>query len=838
MHEQFGRYILLERIAIGGMAEIFKAKAPGLGGFEKILAIKRLHPRYSQDVDFIDMLIDEARITVQLNHSNIGQIFDLSKVEEDYFIAMEFIDGRDLYRVQKRLRDANQRMPLDAAAFIAMEACSGLDHAHRKRDSRNRPLRIVHRDVSPQNILASFEGDVKVVDFGIAKAQFRAYETEAGIIKGKFYYMSPEQARGESVDHRTDIFSLGIVLYEMVTGELLYKDDDDITLLSRVRRAEIEPAGRFRPELPDDFERIIMKALSRDREDRYPSAQHMQRDLAKYLRRSHSTFNKSRLGALMQQTFHEEFEGLDEGSLDSLRERSEFMEDEGSLISEIHFLDEPELTEQSDGTPSSDLMELPSDEFLLLDDSSEDFGGLRLPPLAATPVSARPPGQDRKLIEEDDFLDSAPTQAFDNALDNGDMGPGPNSLPPFQDDFKEPAVPVRGKPTVPIQASDSLGSESVMARRLRQNQNSGNEARFDHNATAMLSEDELPREPSVDIKPLLRRSRRHGVGPEIAAPSTIEGARVSAQKMKEWFGLGVGIVLVIALSMTVTSLLISDNKDEKTVGTSNALSEGTKATTGSAKNTATLAIRSEPSGAKVQVDGRWAFETTPTRVEVPIGRTVRIRIQQERYKREEREVLLRAGDVKELMVRLERLYGTLTVESSPSGATVYVDGNHLGRTPQTLSKLPLDRPTPLRLVKTGFRDYETLVKWPADESMLNKTIQAKLEPRRLDPPVKKKRASRAKTKKKRRRSSSRRGRSAPSARSSSSSKGFIKVIVKPWGQVFIDGRLVSEEGRLFNHPLAVGRHEVWACIRADRRECTPRRTVYLESGKSELLRFP
>ena len=120
MHEQFGRYILLERIAIGGMAEIFKAKAPGLGGFEKILAIKRLHPRYSQDVDFIDMLIDEARITVQLNHSNIGQIFDLSKVDEDYFIAMEFIDGRDLYRVQKRLRDTNQRMPLDAAAFIAM----------------------------------------------------------------------------------------------------------------------------------------------------------------------------------------------------------------------------------------------------------------------------------------------------------------------------------------------------------------------------------------------------------------------------------------------------------------------------------------------------------------------------------------------------------------------------------------------------------------------------------------------------------------------------------------------------------------------------------------------
>ena len=153
---------------------------------------------------------------------------------------MEFVDGPDLYRIMKKMRELNRRLPLDAAAHIAMEAAAGLDFAHRKRDRHGNPLNIVHRDVSPQNVLVSFEGEVKLVDFGIAKAAVRAHETEAGIIKGKFYYMSPEQARGEVLDHRTDVFSLGIVLYEMVTGELLYKDDDEITLLSQVRR-EVEP---------------------------------------------------------------------------------------------------------------------------------------------------------------------------------------------------------------------------------------------------------------------------------------------------------------------------------------------------------------------------------------------------------------------------------------------------------------------------------------------------------------------------------------------------------------------------------------------------------------------
>ncbi|MCB9542664.1 MAG: serine/threonine protein kinase, partial [Myxococcales bacterium] len=415
VHEQFGRYILLERIAIGGMAEIFQAKAPGLGGFEKILAIKRLHPRYSQDADFIEMLIDEARITVELSHSNIGQIFDLGKVDEHYYIAMEYIDGRDLYRVLKRLRDRGERMPIDAAAYVAMEACAGLDYAHRKKDGRGRPLHIVHRDVSPQNVLLSFEGEVKIVDFGIAKAALRAYETEAGIIKGKFYYMSPEQARGEPLDHRTDIFSIGVVLYEMLTGELLYKDDDELTLLSRVRRADIAPPSTARPEVPPSLERIVMRALARERGDRFPSAQHMQRELARFLRESEVAFNKARLGQLMGSLFFEE--AHHPHASNALRDRHEIGPDARSVIAAAARFDDGEdetsLEAGLSGTgqilTGGDLLVIGTGDVQLIDepDTRGDVGPGRGGEHFDDSVELL------DSLAEDDFFDDEPTRAYE-----------------------------------------------------------------------------------------------------------------------------------------------------------------------------------------------------------------------------------------------------------------------------------------------------------------------------------------------------------------------------------------------------------------------------------------
>jgi serine/threonine protein kinase len=297
----FGKYLLLERIALGGMAEIFKAKTEGVGGFEKLLVIKRLHPAYSANADFIDMLIDEAKITVQLNHPNIGQVFDLGRVSDTYYIAMEYLDGCDLASLLQRCSEQGRMVPVEAACFIGQELLNGLDYAHRKTGPDGKPLGVIHRDVSPQNVLLSYEGEVKLIDFGIAKARTRAHATEAGIIKGKFCYMSPEQARGEVLDPRTDVFSAACVLYEMLTGSLVYHADSDSALMRRIRRAEFDPPRVHRPDLPIVLENILLSGLTRDRNQRHAGAAHFAKELQKFLFARGADFDRRSLADLMRQ---------------------------------------------------------------------------------------------------------------------------------------------------------------------------------------------------------------------------------------------------------------------------------------------------------------------------------------------------------------------------------------------------------------------------------------------------------------------------------------------------------------------------------------------------------
>ncbi|HSN28834.1 MAG TPA: serine/threonine-protein kinase, partial [Kofleriaceae bacterium] len=269
---QFGPYRLVRQIAVGGMAEIHLAKTKGIAGFEKYVALKMIHPNFAEDEQFIEMLVDEAKIAVQLNHGNIAQTFDLGRVGDTYYITMEFVDGADLYKILRRGSEADYELPLDVCAFIAKEITSALDHAHRKKDSFGKPLGIVHRDVSPQNVLISFTGEVKLVDFGIAKATMKARQTAVGVIKGKYYYMSPEQAWGDQLDYRSDIFSAGIVLYEMLTGQMLYLEEDLQRLLEMARNADIAPPSTLRRGIPPQLEKIVMHALQKDRRDRYQSA--------------------------------------------------------------------------------------------------------------------------------------------------------------------------------------------------------------------------------------------------------------------------------------------------------------------------------------------------------------------------------------------------------------------------------------------------------------------------------------------------------------------------------------------------------------------------------------
>ncbi len=304
----FGKYYLLERINVGGMAEVFRAKAFGVEGFERLVAVKRILPNIAEDKEFIRMFIEEAKLAVQLNHANIAQIFDLGVVDGAYYIALEHVHGRDLRGMFDRCRLIGEPMPVSQACFTVMKVCEGLDYAHNKRDQSGRELHLVHRDVSPQNILVSFEGEVKLIDFGIAKAAGKGSKTQAGILKGKFGYMSPEQVRGIPIDRRSDVFSCGIVLYELLTGERLFVGESDFSTLEKVRNVEILPPSTYNRRIPDELERIVLKALAKDVEDRYQNAIDLHDELQAFVYTAGEFYSRKDLAGWMKKTFGKEIE--------------------------------------------------------------------------------------------------------------------------------------------------------------------------------------------------------------------------------------------------------------------------------------------------------------------------------------------------------------------------------------------------------------------------------------------------------------------------------------------------------------------------------------------------
>ncbi len=298
----FGPYQLLRRIAVGGMAEVYVALAKGMDGFEKLVALKLIHPGFSDDPHFVRMLVDEAKLSVLLTHSNIAQSFDLGNVDGRYFIVMEYVDGVDASKLLDRLEERREHMPIEAALFVMSRVCNGLDYAHRKSDPLGRSLNVIHRDVSPQNVLLGMDGDVKITDFGIAKAALRTSETEVGVIKGKYCYMSPEQAWADPIDQRSDIYSAGAVLYELLTGRMLVEPDENLpALLERVRRADFTPASVVRPEVPAELDAILAKALARKPDDRYETAGDFAAALEHLLFLRDRTYNATRFRVLMQE---------------------------------------------------------------------------------------------------------------------------------------------------------------------------------------------------------------------------------------------------------------------------------------------------------------------------------------------------------------------------------------------------------------------------------------------------------------------------------------------------------------------------------------------------------
>ena len=302
----FGDYTLLKKLATGGMGEVFLARQEQGAGFERYVAIKRILPELSGDDDFVKMFLDEARLAARLNHPNVVQIYDLGICGEQYYIAMEFLEGRDLRRIMGRLGSQDRALPGAHAVQIVHGAAEGLHYAHELKDAYGDPLKIIHRDVSPQNIFISFHGTIKVLDFGIAKAEARSVRTRTGGLKGKYPYLSPEQVRGDEIDRRSDVFSIGTVLWEITVGRRLFKRENDLLTLQAVLACEVPRPSELMNNYPPELEAIVMKSLASDPDKRYANCRVLQEELEQFVGQYGLVLSPQKLGKFSKNLFSNE----------------------------------------------------------------------------------------------------------------------------------------------------------------------------------------------------------------------------------------------------------------------------------------------------------------------------------------------------------------------------------------------------------------------------------------------------------------------------------------------------------------------------------------------------
>jgi serine/threonine protein kinase len=304
---RFGKYLLIDQISRGGMAEVYLGKAIGAHGFERMVALKRILPLIAEDPDFQTMFIDEAKISSSLTHANIGQVYEFGQIGATYFLTMEYISGKDIRRIRSRLAERKRHMAVPMALYIAGQLCQALDHAHRLTNLDGESMQIVHRDISPPNVVVSYQGAVKLIDFGIARARSRITRTRTGKLKGKFAYMSPEQVEGVPLDHRSDVFSAGSLLFEMLTHQRPFRGDNEIAVMNAIRDGSCPPPSAVNPDVPLAVDEIVLKALTRDRDQRYQWASEFSQAIQDYCVRTQG-YGAPQLAAWMADAFSAEIE--------------------------------------------------------------------------------------------------------------------------------------------------------------------------------------------------------------------------------------------------------------------------------------------------------------------------------------------------------------------------------------------------------------------------------------------------------------------------------------------------------------------------------------------------
>jgi len=384
------RYTITERLDHGGMAEVFRGVAESMEGFKKSVAIKRILPNLTKNQKFVSMFLDEARLSLFLQHANIVQVFDISKTPDNaYFLVMEYVDGCNLKALIERQRQKGRRIDVGHSVYLMIECCKALQYAHSlEPPETNEPLGIVHRDISPPNILLSKNGEVKLVDFGLAKANSQIESTDPGVVKGKFSYLSPEAAKGETVDHRADVFAVGIILWELFAGRRLFYGETDYQTVELVRQARVPAIGTYNPEIDPEIEQVVRKALAREPDDRFQNAADMGDALSQFLFSRRMKVTARDIAALVRDT-----------QVEMMRKRS--AEPKDSLIDALILDEMQKMTSLVDGNGASESgtsegsMSLDPSAFIDTSNWAGEMGLASQHPGPPRPRAARQQGRDK-----------------------------------------------------------------------------------------------------------------------------------------------------------------------------------------------------------------------------------------------------------------------------------------------------------------------------------------------------------------------------------------------------------------------------------------------------------
>ncbi|MDX1386765.1 MAG: PEGA domain-containing protein, partial [bacterium] len=618
----------------------------------------------SEDKEFIDMLVDEAKLSVLLSHTNIVQVYDLGKVGDDYFISMEFINGINLREFLNRLKDKGENFSEELVVYIISEVCKGLDYAHSKKDAEGNPLNIVHRDISPQNILLSFEGEVKIVDFGIAKAAMNISHTMAGILKGKISYMSPEQALGKPIDRKTDIFSTGLMLHELLVNDKFFKGETQFEVLKKIRTTRINEKS-FGDEVSDSVKKILAKSLAYSVKDRYETAGDMQIDLTRYLYTTYADFTPRKLAKLMKKLFADEIENKkekEEKAPDMDSQTKSILISGGKQQNIVH-RERAAAEQEITGTGKQ-----PTQTFIESFVSGEREAPVEEPSITRTGHGAPPP----------------PPPEPPEAPPEEEEITGQMPMPPVEEEegpVEEPSLPKkRGglkKLVYPLAAALLIGA-----------------GLWGYYKTDLF--EPTPEEPpppkitgtlNIQSTPEGAQILLDGKETQKVTPATLQDIEV---------GKPVQIALVKPKHKEWTqSLTLQDENPVAINPTLEVIPMGS------------IKIVSTPPGAKVFVDGKDTEKVTPTTLEdLPLSQTYALKLEMEKHRPVEEKVTVYSIEPIEFNKKLEAIqYGSARITSVPTGARIYINNNDSGRkTPTTLSDLEVGKRFNIRFAKNGYQD--------------------------------------------------------------------------------------------------------------------------------------